>query len=74
MTYQCFSFNISNKVAHLQLNRPASMNTMQPVFWRELTEILQTLQREASARVLVISSTGKAICPFSTQKPDAPRE
>lgn len=59
MTYQCFSLSISNKVAHLQLNRPASMNTMQPVFWRELTGILQTLQREASARALVISSTGK---------------
>jgi enoyl-CoA hydratase len=29
------------------------------VLWRELTEILQTLQREASARALVISSTGK---------------
>ncbi len=32
---------------------------MQPVFWRELTEIVSALQRMASARVLVISSTGK---------------
>lgn len=59
MTYQCFNFSINNKIAHLQLNRPDSMNTMQPVFFRELVTILQSLQREASARVLIISSTGK---------------
>ncbi|MFZ6641365.1 enoyl-CoA hydratase-related protein [Undibacterium sp. TC4M20W] len=59
MTYQCFDFSISNKIAHLRLNRPATLNTMQPVFFRELTEILQNLQNQANARVLIISSTGK---------------
>lgn len=59
MTYQCFDFSISNKIAHLQFSRPDSMNTMQPVFFRELISILQELQRDASARALVISSTGK---------------
>ena len=59
MTYQCISFNITDQVAHLVLNRPAAMNTMQPVLWRELTEVLGTLHRQARARVLVISSTGK---------------
>jgi enoyl-CoA hydratase len=32
---------------------------MHPVLWRELTHALTTLQREAPARALVISSTGK---------------
>ena len=59
MTQLCFTLAISDKVAHLTLNRPQALNTMQPVFWRELGEILACLQREASARVLVISSTGK---------------
>jgi enoyl-CoA hydratase len=59
MTYQCFTLTIQDKVAHLVLNRPHALNTMQPVMWRELTEILQTLQRDAPARALVISSTGK---------------
>ena len=59
MTYQCVSFSITDKVAHLVLNRPAALNTMQPVLWRELTAILTQLQRNASARALVISSTGK---------------
>jgi enoyl-CoA hydratase len=59
MSYQCITFNIDNKVAHLTLNRPDSLNTMQPVLWRELTEVVTELQRTAAARVLVISSTGK---------------
>ncbi|RZI44553.1 enoyl-CoA hydratase [Herbaspirillum sp. HC18] len=59
MTYQCFTLDIVDKVAHLVLNRPNTLNTMQPVMWRELIQILQTLQREAPARALVISSTGK---------------
>lgn len=59
MTYECITFSITDKVAHLVLNRPATLNTMQPVLWRELTEVLETLQRDASARALVISSTGK---------------
>ncbi|WP_019139799.1 enoyl-CoA hydratase-related protein [Noviherbaspirillum massiliense] len=59
MTYQCFSLTIENKIAHLVLNRPQALNTMQPVMWRELAAILQQLQRDAPARALVISSTGK---------------
>lgn len=59
MPYQCFTFTIADQVAHLVLNRPQAMNTMQPVFWRELGAILATLQRDAPARALVISSTGK---------------
>ncbi|WP_292936860.1 enoyl-CoA hydratase-related protein [Noviherbaspirillum sp.] len=59
MPYQCFELSITDKIAHLVLSRPAALNTMQPVMWRELTEILQELQRNAPARALVISSTGK---------------
>jgi len=59
MTYQCFDFSINDKIAHLRFNRPDSMNTMQPVFFRELSAILRELQNEAKARVLILSSTGK---------------
>ncbi|MEB0138913.1 MULTISPECIES: enoyl-CoA hydratase-related protein [unclassified Undibacterium] len=59
MTYQCFDLSIEEKIAHLHFKRGAEFNTMQPVFFRELSSILDTLQRQASARVLVISSSGK---------------
>ncbi|GIZ51824.1 enoyl-CoA hydratase-related protein [Noviherbaspirillum aridicola] len=59
MAYQSLQLTMENKIAHLVLNRPESLNTMHPVLWRELTEVLTMLQREAPARALVISSTGK---------------
>ena len=54
-----FSLTIENHVAHLVLNQPQAMNTMQPQFWRELDGVLTDLHRGSEARALVISSTGK---------------
>ncbi len=55
----CFALTEQNHVAHLVLNRPEAMNTMNPAFWRELDELLTRLHRQGSAQALVISSTGK---------------
>lgn len=55
----CFSLTTQDQIAHLVLSRPEAMNTMHPAFWRELDEVLTRLHRDATARVLVISSTGK---------------
>ena len=54
-----FLFTINDYIAHLVLNRPEVMNTMNPTFWRELDEVLTHIQRDGTARALVISSTGK---------------
>src|SRR5688500_18726532 len=56
---QCFKLTQQDHVAHLVLNRPEALNTMHPLFWRELDEVLTNLHREGQARALVISSTGK---------------
>lgn len=58
-TLTCFQLSITDHVAHLVLSRPEAMNTMGPVFWRELDEVLAQLQHSGDARALVISSTGK---------------
>ena len=55
----CFSLSTTDHIAHLVLNRPEVMNTMHPTFWRELDAVLTQIQREGTARALVISSTGK---------------
>lgn len=60
--YRCFDVSITDKVAHLVLNRPDELNSMVPEFWRELPEIVDGISDEASARVIVISSTGKHFC------------
>ena len=56
---QCFSLTTEDHIAHLVLNQPDTLNAMNPTFWRELDAVLTQLHREGSARVLVISSTGK---------------
>jgi enoyl-CoA hydratase len=55
----CFTLTLDQNIAHLVLNQPEAFNTMHPTFWRELDEVLTRLHKEAPARVLVISSTGK---------------
>ncbi|MET0519065.1 MAG: enoyl-CoA hydratase-related protein [Burkholderiaceae bacterium] len=46
-------------IAHLQLNRPERMNTMAPPFFPALRDAVRGLHDGGTARVLVISSTGK---------------
>ena len=59
-TPTCFSLSWTEPdVAHLALNRPESLNTMGPTFWRELDGLLREIHDEGRARALVISSTGK---------------
>jgi enoyl-CoA hydratase len=55
----CFDLNIQDHIAHLVLNRPQALNTLDLVFWRELDDVLHGLHQGNQARVLVISSTGK---------------
>lgn len=59
MKYSTFNLTIENGIAHLQLNRPEELNSMIPAFWREIPEAVKKIDREALARVIVISSTGK---------------
>lgn len=59
MAYRCFDVDLTEGVAHLRLNRPDELNTMVREFWTELPEIVTGISDSASARVIVISSTGK---------------
>jgi enoyl-CoA hydratase len=59
MTYRCFNVEIANHIAHIQLKRPSELNTMVPEFWTELPAIVKDIDDNATARVIVISSTGK---------------
>ncbi len=58
MTYQCFDVSITDRIAHVVLNRPEKRNNMIRAFWDELPHIIQDIDSNARARVIVISSTG----------------
>ncbi len=55
----CFTLTQEGPVAHLVLNRPDAMNTMNATFWRELDGVLDQIHHGGQSRVLVLSSTGK---------------
>jgi enoyl-CoA hydratase len=58
MSYTCFDLAILDRIAHLTMKRPEKRNSMIPEFWDELPEIIHDIDRNAKARVIVISSTG----------------
>ena len=59
MPESCFAVTIENNVAHIVLNRPEAFNAMPRPFWNELPIIVNDINDDAKARVIVISSTGK---------------
>lgn len=55
----CFKLTIENHIAHIVLNRPKAFNAMPRAFWNELPVLVNEINDNAKARVIVISSTGK---------------
>lgn len=57
--YDCFDVEIENNIAHIRMNRPEKLNSMNKAFWNDLPEIVEDIDHNARARVIVISSTGR---------------
>lgn len=59
MTYETFTVDIDDKVAHLRFSRPEAFNSMVRSFWTDLPTVVRELSDGGKVRALVISSTGK---------------
>ncbi|MCJ8169161.1 crotonase/enoyl-CoA hydratase family protein [Atopomonas sediminilitoris] len=59
LTYKSFKVTVAEHIAHVQLNRPDALNSMNADFWLELPECMRALEASGEARVIVLSSTGK---------------
>ena len=57
--FECFKIDIQDKIAHIILSRPEKMNSLPISFWSDLPRIINEIDHDALARVIVISSTGK---------------
>jgi enoyl-CoA hydratase len=55
----CFDVSITDRVAHIRFNRPDQLNSFTPQVWDDLPAIVREIDRQAQARVIVVSSTGK---------------
>ena len=58
MSYKSFDVSITDNIAHIILSRPEKRNAMSADFWIDLPKIIQDIDDNAKARVIVISSTG----------------
>lgn len=58
MQATCFDLTIENQIAHIVLNRPEKRNAMVREFWDELPRLIEHIDGQSLARVIVISSTG----------------
>lgn len=57
--YECFDVEIEDSIAHIRMNRPEKLNSMNKAFWNDLPKIVEDIDTNARARVIVISSTGR---------------
>ncbi|MCD5976670.1 crotonase/enoyl-CoA hydratase family protein [Pseudomonas quasicaspiana] len=57
--YQSFVVELSDHIAHVQINRPEKVNAMDAAFWSEIIEIFQWIDENDEVRVVVLSGAGK---------------
>ena len=62
MNYESFKYTSEDGIGHLVLNKGEDLNKMTMNFWYELPKILDEVDRDASLRVLILTSTGKHFC------------
>ena len=62
MNYESFKYTSEEGVGHLILDKGEDLNKMTMNFWYELPRILDEIDKDASLRVLILSSTGKHFC------------
>jgi methylglutaconyl-CoA hydratase len=61
-TYQTIEVTSENRVARIALNRPDVRNAFNEVMIAELIQALDTVAKDESVRVVVLTGNGKAFC------------
>ncbi len=62
MPYENILFEIQNGIARLTLNRPDKLNSFNIAMHGEVRDALERTLNDASARVLVLTGTGRGFC------------
>ena len=62
MSYQTIAFEMADGIARLTLNRPDRLNSFNTAMLAEVREALAAVQHDGSARVLVLTGSGRGFC------------
>ncbi len=57
--YSAFKVELTDNIAHVQINRPEKINAMSAAFWEEIVAIFQWIDDTDAVRAVVISGAGK---------------
>jgi len=57
--YSAFKVELTDNIAHVQINRPEKVNAMNAAFWEEIIDIFQWVDDTDAVRAVVISGAGK---------------
>jgi enoyl-CoA hydratase len=57
--YSAFKVELTDHIAHVQINRPEKINAMNAAFWSEIIEIFAWVENTDDVRVVVLSGAGK---------------
>ncbi|WP_312934783.1 crotonase/enoyl-CoA hydratase family protein [Pseudomonas sp.] len=57
--YSAFKVELTDHIAHVQINRPDKANAMNAAFWSEIVDIFQWIDDTDAVRAVIISGAGK---------------
>src|SRR6266446_8746824 len=58
--YQTFEYSLNDGIGLVRLNRPAKLNSIDPVMVREFGELVAAVRVDKNVRVLVFTGNGRA--------------
>jgi 2-(1,2-epoxy-1,2-dihydrophenyl)acetyl-CoA isomerase len=62
MAYETIIYTVQDGVATLTLNRPEKRNALTPQMYREILDVLTTVEEDNAVRALIITGAGKGFC------------
>lgn len=62
MGYTHFLVSVSEKIAHVAMNRPQKVNALHLTAWEELRAIFEELSERKDVQVIILSGEGKLFC------------
>jgi len=57
--YTALKVELTDNIAHVQINRPEKINAMNAAFWTEIVDVFQWIDDTEAVRAVVISGAGK---------------
>lgn len=62
MAYQDIIYNVEDHIATITLNRPETLNAFTPALLDEWVDAIETAQKDAQVRVVVVTGAGRGFC------------